>query len=118
LCFSSNNSLAKKIPTVLLECVVEKGIWTPTQGLAYARYIPDVEQRAQVLVRLSRFLPEPQKSKVIQEALQIVRQSVREERQTRMLATMLPQLPERQREAVVREILLKGRAIKNEERRA
>jgi hypothetical protein len=38
---ASLHSLAGNIPPALLAALVEKGVWTPAQGLAYARQVPD-----------------------------------------------------------------------------
>jgi hypothetical protein len=40
LCRSSVVSLASHLPTVLLGALVEKGVWTPAQGLAWAMNVP------------------------------------------------------------------------------
>ena len=53
---TSLNSLAGNIPTELLAALVESGTWLPSQGLAYARQVPDAEQRVQAF---SRLLPPP-----------------------------------------------------------
>ena len=53
---TSLNSLAGNIPTELLAALVESGTWLPSQALAYARQVPDAEQRAQAF---SRLLPPP-----------------------------------------------------------
>jgi archaellum biogenesis ATPase FlaH len=54
---ASLHSLAGNIPPALLAALVEKGIWTPAQGLAYARQVPDPWQRAEALEKLAPHLP-------------------------------------------------------------
>ena len=49
---TSLNSLAGNIPTELLAALVESGTWLPSQALAYARQVPDAEQRVQAFSRL------------------------------------------------------------------
>src|SRR5205807_807862 len=41
LCQASINSLAINISPPLLTALVKHGVWTPVQGLAYARQVPD-----------------------------------------------------------------------------
>jgi hypothetical protein len=43
---SSVNNLAKNIPPHLLARVIQQGLITTSQGLTYARQIPDLRQRA------------------------------------------------------------------------
>jgi DNA polymerase III delta prime subunit len=54
---ASLGSLAGNIPPALLAALVEKGVWTAAQGLAYARQAPDPRQRAEALTALSPHLP-------------------------------------------------------------
>lgn len=70
LIVTSVNSLAGNIPPALPSMLLKKKIWEePSQGLAYARQIPDPEQRAEALAGLAPYLDEALKDKVLQEAL-------------------------------------------------
>src|SRR5271165_4734221 len=49
---TSLNSLAGNIPPALLAALVESNMWLPSQGLAYARQVPEAAQRVQALTAL------------------------------------------------------------------
>jgi hypothetical protein len=67
---SSINSMAGNLPPKLLGKLLEKKIWKePSQGLAYARQIPDPEQRAQSLMELISYFSGKMKDEVLSEAL-------------------------------------------------
>jgi hypothetical protein len=54
---TSLNSLAKNLSAELMAALVEKKIWTPAQGLAYALQIQNVRQKALVIQKLGSYLP-------------------------------------------------------------
>jgi hypothetical protein len=54
LTLASLNSLAANVPPDLIEHLVASGLWTPVQGLAVARRIPDPERKARALCALAR----------------------------------------------------------------
>ena len=89
---ASLNSLAKNIPPALLVALVEKGIWTPAKGLAYARQVPDLEQRARALLGLAPYLPE--REGVLREALAAAREVGNEYDRVEALVGLAPRLPE------------------------
>jgi hypothetical protein len=66
---ASLNSIAKNIHPTLLALLVEKDLWTPVQGLAYARQMPDRVQRAAAVKALAPHLSEA----LLEEALFTVR---------------------------------------------
>jgi hypothetical protein len=70
LCLASVNSLAKNIPPFLLVELVKKRLWTPAQGLAYAREAPNLGHRAEALGKLLPYMQEQQRMEVMQEALE------------------------------------------------
>jgi hypothetical protein len=53
LIIASLNSLAGGIPPALVVALVERGLWSPDQGLAYARRTPDPNQRTETLTGLA-----------------------------------------------------------------
>ncbi|MBN1139154.1 MAG: hypothetical protein JXM73_21420 [Anaerolineae bacterium] len=57
LIFASFTSLAWNIPPPVLAALVENGLWTPAQGLAYARQSPEARQRGEAIVALTPYLP-------------------------------------------------------------
>lgn len=71
LIISSLNSLARNLPLPLLVALVEKKMWTPAQGLAYARQVLDLEQQAQALVELSVYMPAGMRETSLQRAAEI-----------------------------------------------
>jgi hypothetical protein len=72
LCRTSINSMTGNIsPRLMLEAV-KTGIWTPAQGLASIRLIPDLMPRARELVGLAPFVQEPLRSDILQEALDTI----------------------------------------------
>jgi hypothetical protein len=55
---TSLNSLASNLPAELLGALVEKQVWQPVQGLAYAQQVQDPTKRAKCLGALAPYLPE------------------------------------------------------------
>jgi len=107
---ASLNSLAKNIPPALLAALVEKEVWTPAQGLAYARQVPDTEQRARALVGLAPHLTEG----LLEEALAAAREIQDEDDRAWALAGLAPHLPE----SMLREALAATRDIRDGNDRA
>jgi len=70
---ASLNGLSANIPPELMAALVEKGIWTPSQGLVYAQQVPDPAQRADALATLAFHLPEPLKGEALQAVLAAAR---------------------------------------------
>lgn len=68
LIMTSLNSLAKNISPELMAALVQEGIWTPVQGLAYAVQIPNLGQRGSALQALVPHLPESLLPKVLEAA--------------------------------------------------
>jgi hypothetical protein len=113
LIVASIKSLAGNIHPALLAALVDKGVWTPIQGLAYARQIPNDERRAQALVLLAPHLSEP----LLQEALAAARAIVGQDRRVQALAGLAPYLSEPLRATVLQEALAEARAIAAKYRR-
>jgi hypothetical protein len=69
LCRTSINSMTSNIsPRLMLEAV-KTGVWTPAQGLASIRLIAELAARARELAGLAPYVQEPQRSDILQEAL-------------------------------------------------
>jgi hypothetical protein len=64
---TSVNSLAKNLLPPLLTELVKKGVWSVDQGLAYARQIPERQQRIEALTELVPYLLEPYKGKLLEQ---------------------------------------------------
>ena len=108
---ASLHSLAENIPPVLLAALVEKGIWTPAQGLAYASQVPDPRQRSQAIRELAPHL----RLDLLGQALAATREIENEDWRAEVLAALAPRLAELR---YPQEALTAAREIENEDRRA
>ena len=116
LCQASINSLAKNIPPPLLTALVKHGIWTPVQGLAYARQVPNSEQRVAALAALIPFLLGTKSllERILETALAIDDDKDR----VQLLIELAPYLPKNQKDEVLRKALDSTQAIEDERSRA
>jgi hypothetical protein len=112
---TSLNSLAKNLPTPFLSALVEKGVWTPVQALAYARQVPDVTERAVALAGLAIHLPEPLKREIQHEASAMVRAIEDPNVRAKWLLDVAPYLPEPVCTQVLREAVEAVRAIERKD---
>jgi hypothetical protein len=89
---ASLNSLAA-IPGALIVLLVQKGCWTPLQGLAYAHQIIDPQKRAKNIALLAEELPISMREKALYDSLEAV-QAIKDEyskfRALKDLANKLP----------------------------
>jgi len=108
---ASLHSLAGNIPPALLAALVEKGVWTPAQGLAYARQMPDPRQQAETLEKLAPHLPE----NLLAQALAAAREIWDDSARAWALAALAPRLAEL---GYPQEALAAAREIGDEYRRA
>ncbi|MGK7903757.1 MAG: hypothetical protein AB4352_20605 [Hormoscilla sp.] len=109
LIISSLNSLVGNIPAELMAALVSKGVWTPAQGLSYARQVQNLSDRANALGKLAAHLSE----NILQEALDTARAIQDEDRRARALSALAANLPE-----ILPEALSTARAIQDEDCRA
>lgn len=93
-------------------------MWTPAQGLAYARQMPEPAQRVLALAGLVPHLPKPLQAGVLQEALLAARTIKDIRKQVGALVELVPHLAEPQRNEVLREVLTAAREIEVEENKA
>ena len=114
LLISSLNSLASRIPPGLLEVLIEDGVWSLPQGLAYALQIPYPSNRFTVLAALVSRLPEAERHVVLGEALAAARGVGDGWYLARALKALAPHLPE----ALLGEALTAARGIRDEYDRA
>jgi len=114
LIVASIKSLAGNIPPALLAALVDRGVWIPIQGVAYARQIQDEGQRAWALAGLAPYLPAPLQETVLYEALGATRAIADEDRRAWALAGLAPYLPE----SLLPEALVVARAMAREDSRA
>jgi len=115
---ASLNSLAGNISPDLLAALVEEGIWSPAQGLAYARRVPELRQRAEALAKLASHLPEVESGETLREALAAARAIEGKWEQEKVLAELASRLPETERAKALCEALAAAWAIENDNDRA
>lgn len=89
---TSLNSLAKNISPVLLVSLVEKEVWVPAQGLAYARQVPDSLQRLEALTRLTPYLPNAERDQTQKEVLMALHEIKNEQVQVNILQILVSHL--------------------------
>jgi hypothetical protein len=71
---TSLNELAGRVPPGVAAALVAKAVWTPIQGVSYARRITVAEERAGVLVALAGALDGELQEQVVDEALHALRE--------------------------------------------
>ncbi len=102
LCEASIRTLLTKVPPALIGVLVESGLWTPTQGLTYAKQVQHQKGQSVALARLAPHLSET----LLWEALAVVR-DIDGPYRAEALAGLAPHLSEplsREALAVAREI--------------
>ena len=67
LMMATTASLASSVPPRLLSALVEHGVWTLRQALAYVHRAPSAEGLAFGLIQLSDFMEEPGLERVVQD---------------------------------------------------
>jgi hypothetical protein len=72
------NNLAGNIPPALLAQFIERDLLTASQGLIYARQVPNLSQRALSLAAVAPYLHEPARREALEQALATV-QIIRDE---------------------------------------
>ena len=105
LVIASINSWADSIEPALLLALVEAQIWTPAQGLAYARQSPRQSQRAEALASLLPYVSESLRGSALDEALDDTRPVQGVWYPSEALGYMLPYLPEPQRTQMIEEAM-------------
>lgn len=91
---ASLNSLAENMPPALLIALVKEKVWTPEQGLTWARRISEPSRRARSLTDLAPQLPEPLRGQVLREALTAAQVIGWQVRQAQSLVVLAPRLAE------------------------
>lgn len=105
---ASVNSMAANVPSALLLELMRSGRFPVEEAIAYARLTPDPLNRAQALLALGRSLPEPQRSRLLSEALGAARAVDDEQWRTAAVTLIAPYLSRasaRDGEAVVNTIV-------------
>ena len=68
---ASLNSLASNVPAPLVGALVEKGLWQPAQGLAYAQQAQNPWQRAECIAAIVLYMPKALLPEVLKTVVQI-----------------------------------------------
>lgn len=103
LLIATLNSLADNIPPALLDALVERGVWQPARALTFARRMPEPQRRASAIAAVARTVPEPQRGRLFDEALAVVRSLHGERARAEALASLAALLPEERRTAIYAE---------------
>ncbi|GAK58799.1 NB-ARC domain protein [Candidatus Vecturithrix granuli] len=114
LILASFNSLAKNIPRPLLCALVRHGLWSPAQGLAYARQVPGAEARTDAFLELLPELPQLLRDMALRDALNAVQVIQSGYYQAEALAALAHHLPT----ALLNEALSTAQKIEREMFRA
>jgi hypothetical protein len=85
---ASINSISANIPIRLLLQLVENGIWTDAQSLAYIRQIPDLRIRADAVSSLSMQFKKASNKNGLKKALEIAREIGNDDERSRAIATI------------------------------
>ncbi len=86
-------SLAGNIPSAVLVQAVRQGLWTFTQGLAYAHMKPDPQERCDTLSKLAACAADEKvRIEILMQALRAVQQIEYEGDRTEILCTLAPEL--------------------------
>jgi hypothetical protein len=104
---ASVNSITANISPALLVTLVENGIWSPAQGLAYAQRMPDPRKRPWAVARLGPYLSES----LLWEAMAIARTFENESIRGGLLAALMPHLCS---ESLLQEALAATRAMESD----
>jgi len=112
---ASLNSLAQTIPVELLLALVKYKIWSPEQGLAYARQIPEQEKRTEALANIALYLA---KLGNINEAINLVREIENKYYRAEALANIALYLDETKQKEILNEAIYLVRKIDWESVRA
>ncbi|MBD2356503.1 hypothetical protein H6G41_18040 [Tolypothrix sp. FACHB-123] len=110
---ASLNSLAANLPLKLLVALVQKKVWTPEQGLAYALQNPEPKEKVNALAELVNYLPPNLERLALSEALVTARAIQDERDRVYTLSALVGKLPE-----VLPEALATSTTIENEYFRA
>ncbi|AUB34218.1 hypothetical protein COO91_00089 [Nostoc flagelliforme CCNUN1] len=110
---ASLNSLVANLPNDLLIALVNKKVWTPNQGLAYALQSSNPSQKADSLTALANHLPPNLEKLALEKALAAAKLIQDERHRAEALFALVDKRPE-----LLPEALAAARQIQNEESRA
>lgn len=94
LCLSSVISMAAEIPPAFLKALVQRDVWTPAQGLAYASNKPNPKLRVDALLAIATVVPPAQRDPLLGAALSAARTAGDEDERDRLLVRVSEWLDE------------------------
>jgi hypothetical protein len=112
LCVASIGSLVRHIPPQLIATLVRDGTWSPHQGLAHARQIPD----GLGLAALAGQLPEPLAGEAYTEAVVVAARLTDVERRACALSALVARLPREARVDALRQAVSAVRELTDQQR--
>jgi hypothetical protein len=98
---SSVRSLSDYVPAQLLALLVETGLWTPEMALARVEEMPREGTKAEALLALAEFLPEP----LVVSAWTLAETFENEQRRERVLGGLAPYFPQDWRVRITSDLL-------------
>ena len=109
LIIASLNSLSANLPVELLLALIQKNVWTPSQGLAYVLQSSNPQQKVNLLTELADHLPPNLKELGLLKALAAAREIQSEKDRAKALSSLADKLPE-----LLPEALAAARKIQDE----
>jgi hypothetical protein len=107
---ASLNSLASAMPSAVRTALLQKAIWSPSQAITDAKQVADPDAQVQALTDLIPLLDEPQRGRVVLDALAVARTQGVQPR-ARYLTKIASHLDGEERESVIQEALLAAQKI-------
>ena len=91
---ASIGTVVSNIPADLIGARIQEGIWSPIQGLSYARHVPTGKERVEALATLAPHLPDPIRIDAFYDASVEASRVTSTEQRAQVLTWLLPRLPE------------------------
>lgn len=115
LSFASVNSLVSNVPPSLVATLVKQGVWTPFQGLIYARRVSECQTRYKALTVLVPHLPESLQIEALNDVLATARQISDDEQRSIALTKLIFGLPASRQTEVLFDTVEAVRQLKDTE---
>ncbi|MDF5729969.1 MAG: NB-ARC domain-containing protein, partial [Rhizonema sp. PD38] len=93
LIIASLNSLSANLPVKLLLALIQKNVWTPSQGLGYVLQSSNPAQKANLLTEIADHLPPNLKELALSKALAAAREIQDERHRATALSRLAAELP-------------------------
>lgn len=118
LIVSSVNSLAQNVPAHLLASLVKADVWSASRVMAYARQVPDDEQRADTMIQLFPYVGEKERENWFLETMTTIRKLHDERARGERLRSLVETLREPKPEQMIRAVLTEIKAFTHGDRQA